>query len=138
MIDIDFHKIEKTEINDEFIIDYFNKKKESYRIYKSINGYHIFCTSKKFKYRSKESLDFMINNMCDIHYCMYSYLRGYCVRLNRKFNEESKNTESYKIYKLLSIINKQNELPEQKKKIELIDRLIYKYSKECNLNIVQK
>ena len=137
MIDIDLHKINNTEITDEYIINYFSKKKESFRIFKSINGYHVFCTSKKFKYRSKESLEFMLNNMCDKYYCMYSYLRGYCVRLNKKFDEEclDKNT---KIYKLLAIINKNNELPEQKKKLQLIDKLLYKYNNEYNLNIIKK
>jgi hypothetical protein len=139
MIDIDLHKINNTEITDEYIINYFSKKKESFRIFKSINGYHVFCTSKKFKYRSKESLEFMLNNMCDKYYCMYSYLRGYCVRLNKKFNEEyqclEKNT---KIYKLLAIINKNNELPEQKKKLQLIDMLLHKYNNEYNLNIIKK
>lgn len=137
MIDIDINKLDNSiEINDEFIIDYFSKKKESFRIYKSINGYHIFCTSKKFKYRSKESVKFMIDNMCDKHYCLYSYLRGYCVRLNPKFNELTENNKTEKIYKLLAITNKNNELNEQKKKLELVDRLLHKYKKTINLNIV--
>lgn len=135
MIDIDINKLENSnDITDEFIVAYFNQKKESYRIYKSINGYHVFCTSKKFKYRSKESIDFMLENMCDKYYSLYSYLRGYCVRLNRKFNETDINP-NYKIYKLLAIINKNNELPEQKKKLELMDRLMNKYKNECNLNV---
>ena len=120
MIDIDRNKLDNsTEINDEFIIEYFSKKKESFRIYKSANGYHIFCTSKKFKYRSKESVKFMLDNMCDKYYCLYSYLRGYCVRLNPKFNELNDNNKTEKIYKLLAIINKNNELHEQKKKIRI-------------------
>lgn len=145
MIDIDLNKTpENLEINDEYIINYFSKRKESFRIYKSINGYHVFCTSKKFKYRSKESLDFMLENMCDKYYCVYSYLRGYCVRLNRKFDEveeekkKNKKKPDHKIYKLLAIINKNNELPEQKKKLELIDRLLQKYSNDYNLNIANQ
>jgi len=145
MIDIDIDKINvdeqnKNHITDEFIIDYFSKKKESFRIYKSINGYHIFCTSKKFKYRSKESIEFMLNNMCDKYYCMYSYLRGFCVRLNRKFNEIDENPDknkTCKIYKLLAVINKNNELPEQKKRLELMDRLLMKYKNVYNLNLAE-
>jgi hypothetical protein len=136
MIDIDKNKIDienRDNLTDEYIIKYFKQKKESFRIYKSINGYHVFCTSKKFKYRDVNSVQFMLDNMCDKYYCLYSYLRGFCVRLNKKFDEISTDP-NYKIYKLIAVINEKNELPEQKKKLQLLDRLIHKYKKECNLN----
>jgi hypothetical protein len=79
----------------------------------------------------------MLNNMCDKYYCLYSYLRGFCVRLNKKFDEISTDP-NYKIYKLIAVINEKNELPEQKKKLQLVDRLIHKYKKECNLNQYNK
>jgi hypothetical protein len=136
MIDIDINKIDaehRHNITDDYIINHFQQRKESFRIYKSINGYHIFCTSKKFKYRDLTSIEFMLNNMCDKYYCLYSYLRGFCVRLNRKFDEISSDP-NYKIYKLIAVINEKNELPEQKKKLQLVDRLIQKYKKDYNLN----
>ena len=132
MIDID--KLPK-EINDKsieeqnsYIIEYFSKLPYSFRIYKSKRGYHVFCTSYKFNYRSRESVDFMLSNMSDPYYCMYSYIRGYCVRLNRKFEEINHKHDC------LHIINQDKEDIDLVKLLNVMDKNHKKYKNELNMS----
>jgi hypothetical protein len=86
MIDIDNKSAEF--IDDKFIIEYFgNMKTDAFIIYKTRAGYHVFCVSREFEYRNKETIKFMLENFADYYYTIYSYIRGFSVRLNRKFNE---------------------------------------------------
>jgi hypothetical protein len=104
IIDIDINNHD-TLLNDDIIIEHFNNiKDKSFSIYKSSNGYHVFCISEYVDYRDHKTLDFMINNFCDFYYVVHSFIRGFCVRLNRKF-EETNKTE---IYKHLAIIDNNN------------------------------
>lgn len=59
-----------------------------FRIYQSRNGYHVFILNKSFDYKSDESIELMINLHCDFYYTVYTYLRGWCVRLNKKRPEQ--------------------------------------------------
>ena len=78
--------------DDTFIINHFsNFKDKCFRVYKSRNGYHIFCISNKFEYRNSTTSKFMIDNFSDFYYTTFCYLRGFCVRLNRKHNESISN-----------------------------------------------
>jgi hypothetical protein len=86
MIDIDNkHGNSYTE---DFILKHFsNIPCSTFSIFKSVQGYHVFCISHKFDYRNVQTMQFMIDNFSDFYYCVYSYIRGFSVRLNRKFNE---------------------------------------------------
>lgn len=92
MIDIDRYKqdIEKDTLDD--IIQKLSKyPKLFFRIYQSRNGYHIFVLNKHMDYKSDESIQLMHNLGCDFYYIVYSYLRGWSVRLNKKKGEEEKD-----------------------------------------------
>lgn len=93
IIDIDDKSLSETDI-----INNFSLKKDSFSIYSSRNGYHVFCISKKMKYRDRETISFMIDNFCDFYYSVHSYIRGFCVRLNQKFDE---NEFPYKFIKII-------------------------------------
>ena len=60
-----------------------------FRIYASRNGYHIFVINKSMDYKSDESIRLMSDLGCDFYYMVYSYLRGWSVRLNKKKGEEN-------------------------------------------------
>lgn len=99
MIDIDFYKESKdkepggnSEGRIHQILDMFKlDAKESRRcwgIYRTKGGIHAFLLSKKMDHHNKESVDLMIKLGSDFNYIIYSYLRGWCVRLNRKKKED--------------------------------------------------
>lgn len=71
------------------------KDKLRYRIYKSRNGYHIFLISHKMTRDDDISIQLAIECMSDYFYVIYSYIRGWCVRLNRKPNETSASIYEY-------------------------------------------
>ena len=83
------------DVDKDIVIEHFSKIPETFRIFRSKRGYHVYCTSKQFDYRTKGSVDFMFNNMSDPYYCVYSYIRGYCTRLNNKFNDCGKTIYEY-------------------------------------------
>lgn len=73
-------------------------KDDSFYVYKSANGFHIFLMNRRITYGTKESIEYMINFKCDPKYIICSYLRGYSVRINSKNSDE-------KIYELIDIHN---------------------------------
>lgn len=73
-------------------------KEMSFQIYKTAKGYHAFCVSRKFEYRNKETVEFMYGFKdlgVDIDYIRYCYIRGFCVRLNKKFDGEKQENYKY-------------------------------------------
>lgn len=82
-------------INVDSLTSHFSKIPETFRIYKSKRGYHVYCTSKQFDYRSIDTVEFMFNNMSDPYYCVYSYIRGFCTRLNNKFDDYGETLYDY-------------------------------------------
>ncbi|CAH6419110.1 Hypothetical protein HVR_LOCUS304 [uncultured virus] len=90
MIDIDRYK---TENNNDTLEDIKIKlsfhPELFFRIYASRNGYHIFVINKSMNYRSDDSIKLMSELGCDFYYIVYSYLRGWSVRLNKKKGEET-------------------------------------------------
>jgi hypothetical protein len=87
MLDIDCH--DSYIFTDLFVTRYFDSFGDMcFAIHKSTNGYHVFVVSRKFRYDSKESIKFMLQNFCDFLYCCHSYTRGYSVRLSLKKNEK--------------------------------------------------
>jgi hypothetical protein len=99
MIDID---------NNEIDIDshFDNQKDYTWAIYKSRRGYHIFCISQEFEYYDTSTIDLMLKNHCDFYYSCFSFLRGFCVRLSPKINEELPIYNFLGIYGNKSLINK--------------------------------
>ena len=67
--------------------------------------------------------------MCDPYYCMYSYIRGYCVRLNSKFE-----SENLKTYELLKITKPENEMILFVNFLDIVDKYEKKYRKTININ----
>jgi hypothetical protein len=105
MIDIDTNKNNQNIDLDEItVINTFKHTADKYnyvfKLYKSARGYHIFCLNKKWEYRNKETIQFMLNHSTDFYYCVYSYIRGFSVRLNQKFYDNARNN----VYKEICVI----------------------------------
>lgn len=101
----------------------------AFKIYKTTKGYHAFCISKKFEYRSKETVEFMLNiSGVDIDYIRFCYLRGFCVRLNKKFEQKGENYTLYKVTKP-ELIN-----PELEKLVDLHFKKCKDYLNDLNIN----
>jgi hypothetical protein len=85
MIDLDGQKLSET-ITD--INDYLAKKLPeedcAVEIYQSLHGYHLFLIDRKRNHRDVSGILEMNRLGCDFFYSIYSYQRGYSVRLNRK------------------------------------------------------
>jgi hypothetical protein len=60
-----------------------------YRLFKSRNGYHAFIISHIFDKNGNLPIQLSIEANCDYFYTIYTYIRGSCVRLNRKPNEDA-------------------------------------------------
>jgi len=92
MCDIDFYKDNfGNVINDAEICDYvdaYSKQHNlTFRVYRSRNGFHVFLTSKRMDCKSEESYRIMSDLKCDFYYILYSKIRGWSVRLNKKDQE---------------------------------------------------
>jgi hypothetical protein len=123
-IDIDNPEIDLVTLKQKLI-----QIPETFRIYKSNRGYHIYCTSKLFDYRSKQSVEFMLDNFCDPYYCIYSYIRGYCTRLNNKFEYEG-----IQIYEYIEKVGTKHENERLLHLINVMERYSKKYKNDINLN----
>ena len=91
MIDIDRYKSkdDTTDTLNDIKVKLSNYPELFFRIYSSRNGYHIFVINKSMNYKSDESIKLMYDLGCDYYYIVYSYLRGWSVRLNKKKGEEN-------------------------------------------------
>ncbi len=91
MIDLDLDK------NPEFSSrqDYINFLKEYchhhpellFRVFETRKGLHCFAINQKYNYTSDKALQLMLDLKCDFYYVIFSSIRGWSVRLNRK-NED--------------------------------------------------
>lgn len=104
----------------------------AFMIYKTERGYHCFCVSKIFEYRTRDTVEFMYRFKdlgIDIDYIRYCYIRGFSVRLNKKFYGENKDNYIY-------IKTTNNNLIDKKLKdlVELHIKECKKYEKDLNLN----
>ena len=45
---IDDKRVDDKQVDDKKIMDHFSKLSETFRIYKTSRGYHVYCTSKRF------------------------------------------------------------------------------------------
>lgn len=113
----------------DIVMQHFARIPETFRIYRSKRGYHIYCTSRTFQYRSKESVDFMLNNNSDPYYCVYSYIRGYCTRLNNKFENCGE-----KIYEYIGKVGSKPEIDHLVRLTNLMFKLSDVYKNDININ----
>jgi len=100
MCDIDFYKDESgNAVNTQEIIDYATNyaltHNLTFRVYSSRNGFHLFLTSKQMDYKSEESFTIMTDMKTDFYYILYSKIRGWCVRLNRKDKDTNPTLYTY-------------------------------------------
>lgn len=134
MIDIDFYKGPEGEDNLNKIVEMFKHDGDSnnrcWILYRSKGGIHAFLVSHKMEYHSKIAVDLMIKLQCDFNYVVYSYLRGWCVRLNRKKKETEVN------YTSIGTIGATGKaLQDQKKLVNLHLNLVNVFKDEtpCNM-----
>lgn len=62
-----------------------------YRLFRSRGGYHAFVVSHTMDYKSNIAIQLMLEACCDYFYVVFTHLRGWCVRLNRKRDEQSRH-----------------------------------------------
>jgi hypothetical protein len=92
MIDVDRYKQDVGTDTLEDLKLKLNKHPEFFfRIYSSRNGYHVFVLNRKMDYKSDESIRLMKDLGSDFYYIVYTYLRGWSVRLNKKKGEENRD-----------------------------------------------
>lgn len=90
MLDIDFYKDNINKSEEKIITDletYSIEKNLTFAVYKTRNGIHAFLISKEMDYKNKDSIKIMLDMEVDFNYIIYSYLRGWSVRLNKKMGE---------------------------------------------------
>lgn len=65
------------------------KTGDTYMVFESANGIHVFIANRKFDYKSKEVLDYMCQfGGCDSKYISFSRKQGWRVRVNRKTEDD--------------------------------------------------
>jgi hypothetical protein len=92
MIDIDNKKLKPIL---EKMKWYHQNKGYSFVLFRSLNGYHLFVMNKYMDYKSEESVELMLDFNADINYILISYIRGYCVRLNKKGSDTEHRLYTY-------------------------------------------
>lgn len=69
--------------------NHFSHKQSAIQIYRSLHGYHLFLVDTPRPHDQLERVSYMRDHGSDFYYAVFSYLRGYCVRLNKKqYREE--------------------------------------------------
>lgn len=96
MIDIDIPKektCQDTPIHDlpslkKFLQKYTQLNPEALiEAYQTRNGYHLFLLHSNFDYHSDKAMQIMLDLHADFYYTIYSHLRGWSVRLNKKYHD---------------------------------------------------
>ena len=96
MVDID----EKLPNLDEMLMDYTTlHPNTTFDVYETKKGFHIFDVSRRHDYTSDESLQMMLDLQCDFFYSIYSHIRGWSVRLNKKNGKCIDGDGLYTFYK---------------------------------------
>ena len=128
MIDVDFDKeIEDSTKNIEkylvFLQDFIASHPEFiFDIYQTRKGLHLFALHKEYDYKSDETLKLMLELKGDFYYIIYSHIRGFCVRLNRKVGECSP------IYKYLKRMGNKQPIPRLESLVKLHFNSLEMYS----------
>lgn len=95
----------------------------TFLIYETYNGYHAYCISKEFDYKSHLTTKFMNSLECDKFYISYTRKVGFVIRLNKK---QDRNEEF--IEKFICKINDYHINPKLKFLIEMKDLLIENFN----------
>lgn len=107
MVDLDFYKDEvdpNRERTPEERLDDITSTIEKYcqehpelrfRLFRSQNGIHAFLISHRACYRDPKWIDLMLDLGADFYYVVFSYLRGWSVRVNRKRRDRSEVLYTY-------------------------------------------
>ncbi len=100
MIDIDDTNIDNVM---NLINKGIEKYDDTYVLYKSINGFHIFVLNKYFDHLDKNTIEYLIDFNCDTNYIMCTYIRSFCTRLNKKQKDENNS-----LYELVGYYKREN------------------------------
>lgn len=121
---LDFDNIEKY----DFLLE---EKDKAFKIYKNNRGIHAFCVSRKFEYRDLETVEYMtkFKDQSIVNYIRFCYIRGFCVRLNKKFNGEHLDN-----YKLITTTNSLLVVPELERLVDLHMIKCQDFEHDLNLN----
>lgn len=122
MIDIDYYKSDPTSEAD--IISKFKDYCEDrpdlrFKLYRSRNGIHGFLVSHEANHWDDYYLSMMLDLGADFYYTVYSYLRGWSVRLNKK-----KTDQSDQLYTYICDIGNGREINRLKKQVDLHINLV--------------
>lgn len=92
MIDIDLGKsVGDVQDIHKYLESLINPNNNAIKIYKSLHGYHLFLVDQPRIYNDIQNIILMNSLGCDYYYSIYSYLRGYSIRLNRKNYQQDLN-----------------------------------------------
>jgi len=100
VIDIDYDQTIKN-IDDVINLCKSKTYRDSYIIYSTSNGAHIFVVNREFEHNSVETIEYMLNFGCDFNYVLITYMVGWCIRLNKKHKDDQ-------MYKYVCSINETN------------------------------
>ncbi len=120
MIDIDTRTKSLNDIKEMCL----QHSEDSFFIYKSMNGYHVYVTNRMFDNVSQESIEYIISFGADVNYIICYYVRGSSIRLNKKSDRESDN-----LYTFLDSVGNQNS-PDIIDLIKKQDTYIQEFKKE--------
>jgi len=157
MFDIDFNKfgnneklsddISKSSISDlrNIFLETLKVSNELFMVYKSKNGLHVFCISRRFDYRNPDTIEYMLENYTDFYYCIFAYIRGFCVRLNKKSDDDSfietnclglRKTKN--IYKFLGYYGKGKSITRLKELVQKHEKYSRLYSNDTFTGTIKK
>lgn len=137
MIDIDFYKDTDSHLSLAEILSkvtsYCQVHPElRFRVFRSNGGIHLFAINQPYDYKKDSTIQLMLDLECDFYYVVYSYIRGYSVRLNPKTVEsedkcdivnDSKSSNNMMknklLYTELEPIGQGNSHPDLNKLVEL-------------------
>lgn len=96
MIDMDFGKDGEFKSREDYLVfleNYCQSHPELLlEVYKTRNGIHCFVLNKKHDFTKDSSLQLMLDLKCDFYYIVYSSIRGWSVRVNRKYHDRSSDS----------------------------------------------
>jgi hypothetical protein len=135
MIDLDLYKDDGINPSLENSLSQLQKYLDNhtslkFMVYKSQGGLHLFEVSREWNYRDPNSINLMLELKCDFYYIVYSYLRGWSVRLNKKNKEISIINNKMKLYEYVGIYGKGNINSEMEKLVNIHIKLIPLFAEE--------